>query len=226
MLSKIQSDLLTMQDVKYREFNKKLVKDTKYEIIGVQVPKLRKYAKDLLKYESKPIFKDKYYEEVMVEGFYLSSIKESFEDKIKTIDRFIYKIDNWGICDSFTSSLKIIKKNRNEYYPYIKQYLKSDQEFIQRYALVCLLNHYLIPEYYNDIYKIIKTTKYHGYYSQMAGAWLLSYMFMNNYDKTIKFINENKINKLVYDVGIQKALDSYRLDKNKKNQLRKIKSSN
>ena len=225
MLSKIQSDLLKMQDRKYHDFHIKLVKDTKYEIIGIQVPRLRKYARDLLKTKDKPVFKDRYYEEVMVEGFYLAGIKETFIEKIKRIDKFIYKIDNWGICDSFTSSLKIIKKNREEYFPYIKKYLKSDKEFIQRYALVCLLNHYVVSQYYEDIYNILLNTNYHGYYSKMAGAWLLSYMFMFNYDETLKFVTNKKIDEFIYSVGIQKALDSYRLDRNKKDQLRKIKNS-
>ena len=225
MLSKIQRDLLKMQDRKYRDFHMKLVKDTQYEIIGIQLPRLRKYAKDLLKQDEIPAFFDQYYEEVMIEGLYLAGIKENFKEKIKRIDRFITKIDNWGICDSFTSSLKVIKKNREEYLPYLRKYLKSNKEFIQRYALVCLLNHYLTPEYYDEIYNILKTTNYHGYYSKMAGAWLLSYMFMKNYDETIEFITQNKIDSFVYNMGIQKSLDSYRLDKKQKDELRKVKTS-
>ena len=225
MLSKIQRDLLKMQDRKYRDFHMKLVKDTQYEIIGIQLPRLRKYAKDLPKREDRPMFMDKYYEEVMVEGLYLAGIKEDFNEKIRHIDRFIKKIDNWGICDSFTSSLKVIRKNREVYYPYIQKYLRSDKEFIQRYALVCLLNHYLVPDYYDEIYRIIKTVRYHGYYSKMAGAWLLSYMFMKNYDETIEFITQNKIDSFVYNMGIQKSLDSYRLDKKQKDELREIKTS-
>ena len=214
-----------MQDRKYRDFHMKLVKDTQYEIIGIQLPRLRKYTKDLLKREGRPMFMDKYYEEVMVEGLYLADIKEDFNEKIRHIDQFIKKIDNWGICDSFTSSLKVIRKNREVYYPYIQKYLRSDKEFIQRYALVCLLNHYLVPDYYDEIYRIIKTVRYHGYYSKMAGAWLLSYMFMKNYDETIEFITQNKIDSFVYNMGIQKSLDSYRLDKKQKDELRKIKTS-
>ena len=192
MLSKIQGDLLKMQDIKYRDFHKRLVKDTQYEIIGIQLPRLRKYARDILKQNEIPYFSDRSYEEVMIEGLYLAGIKEDFSKKIRHIDSFISKIDNWGICDSFTSSLKVIKKNREEYLPYLRKYLRSNKEFIQRYALVCLLNHYVVSQYYEDIYNILLNTNYHGYYSKMAGAWLLSYMFMFNYDETLKFITNKK----------------------------------
>ena len=222
MISQIHQHLLDMKDEKYREFHIKLV-SSKYPIIGIRIPNIRNYAKKLLKDDKKPVFKDYYYEEVLLHGIYIAGLKCGFSEKIKLIDDYIVLIDNWGICDSFVSSLKDIKKHREEYYPYVKKYLKSKEEFIQRYALVVLLNHYMVDEYRDDILNIIKNQKYKEYYSKMAGAWLLSYMFMFYFEETIDYLNNNIIDDFVYKKGIQKALESYRLNKEQKKLLSSLK---
>ena len=225
MLSKIQRELFNLQDKKYQEFSKKIITDTNYEIIGIRLPILRKYAKKIAKVNHLNDFKNKYYEEVLLHGLYISNYDCSYQEKVKLIDNYIPLIDSWGICDSFVASLKFIKKNKDDYYKYLKQYLKST-EFIQRYALVCLLDHYLDDNnYLDDIYKIIKNTRYKGYYSKMAAAWLLSYLFINDFDNCYKYVLDNNLDEFVHKKGIQKAIESYRLSDLHKNKLRKIKTS-
>lgn len=222
MISEIHRKLLSMKNEKYLEFNAKIIKNTRYELIGVRLPELRNYSKQLLKQDWQNSFKDYYYEEVLLHGFCIAGYRCDWDTKKKMIDEYIKLIDNWGICDSFVASLKDIKKNRSDYYPVIKKYLKTKSEFIQRYALVVLLDYYVDKEYLNDLFHIIKTQKYIGYYSKMAGAWLLSYLFMFYFDETLKYVKENKIDDFIYKKGIQKSLDSYRLDKKQKSILKAL----
>lgn len=222
MISKIHQKLLSLKDEKYLDFQKKIITRTSYQIIGVRLPELRTYAKELLKENKQIKFKDKYYEEVLLHGFYLAGAKCSFSEKIELIDEYLSLIDNWGICDSFVSSLKDINKNKDTYYPYLLKHLKTDKEYYQRFALVVLLTYYLEDKYLKDIYKIIKTQKYNGYYSKIAAAWLLSCLFMFYFEETINYIKNNKLDEFVYKKGIQKALDSYRLDKRQKDILRSL----
>ena len=224
MENKIIHDLLQMQDLKYRDFNLGIIGKTRYELIGIRIPLLRKYAKTLLNDDTEPEFTRTYYEEVLLEGLIIASRKCSFKEKVKMIDEFLVYIDNWGICDSFVSSLKFLKKEKDNYYPYIRKYLKSKKEYVQRYALVCLLDYYIDDDYYDDLCEILKSTIYRDYYDKMAGAWLLSYMFMKYYDRTVAFVQTNKLDEFIYKKGIQKALDSYRLNKIQKDNLRKIKT--
>ena len=46
MINKIRQDLFEMQDLKYKEFHGSLCPDMD-NIIGVRIPKLREYAKEL-----------------------------------------------------------------------------------------------------------------------------------------------------------------------------------
>ena len=224
MISKIHQRLLSMKDEKYLEFNAKIVGNTHYEMIGIRLPDLRQYSKELLKTDWQKSFKDYYYEEVLLHGLCIGQCKCVWNEKEEMIDKFLPLIDNWGICDSFVSSIKDIKKNKDVYYPRIKKYLKAKEEFIQRYGLVVLLDYYIDDKYLNDLYKIIKTQKYNGYYSKMAGAWLLSYLFMSYFNETLDYVKENTIDDFVYKKGIQKALDSYRLTEKQKKILKAIKN--
>ena len=225
MVSQIHSRLLEMKDDKYRQFHIKIVTDTKYPIIGIRIPNIKAYAKQLLKENSIPKFKNKYYEEVLLHGLYIGGFKCDFDQKIKMIDEYLPYIDSWGICDSFVASIKDIKKNKDKYYQYVLNYLKSDKEYIQRYALVVLLNYYIDDNYLKDLYKIIKKQKYNGYYSKMAGAWLLSYLFIHYFEETVDFVSNNIIDEFVLKKGIQKTKDSYRISKKQKDILNIINKS-
>ena len=71
MKQKIKKDLINLQDKKYKEFHSGLCPGTD-NMIGIRVPILRNYAKELLKqYEFKDLIEnidDEYYEEIMLQG--------------------------------------------------------------------------------------------------------------------------------------------------------------
>jgi 3-methyladenine DNA glycosylase AlkD len=106
----------------------------------------------------------------------------------------------------------------------LKEYLNSQNEFDVRFALVMLLNYFLIDEYIDEIFKIINNVTLDKYYVKMANAWLISYCAIKYYDKTYKFLKDNlKIDKWTYNKGIQKSVESYRITKEQKKALRKLK---
>ncbi|MBQ1483620.1 MAG: DNA alkylation repair protein [Erysipelotrichaceae bacterium] len=220
MINKIHSDLMAMKDDRYRDFSSKII-NTSYPVIGVRMPDLRAYAKTLSKKED-VIFEDVYYEEVLLHGIYIVSRKVPFKQKVREVEQFLGKIDSWGICDSFVPSFKEIKKHKEEYYPELLKYLESDEQFTQRYALVVLLDYYIEDAYLDELYRILKQENYHGYYSRMAGAWLLSYLFMFYFDRTLNYVRNNELDGFVYKKGIRKALDSYRLNSEQKEILRRL----
>jgi len=210
------------QDLKYRDFHKKLT-FTKYEIIGVRVPILRKLAKDICKYDYKNFLSNvgsSYYEEIFVEGLVISSLEEN--ELFLYLSKFVDKIDNWAICDSFCSSLKIVKQNPNKYFEYFKDYLNSNSEFKIRVALVIFLNFYINEEYLNEIFSLIDKIKLDKYYVNMAIAWLLAESFIKYPEATKKYLNETKINDFTFNKTISKICDSYRVCKDEKILLKKL----
>ena len=71
--------LISIQDLKYKEFHSSLVLNSKYEIIGIRLPVMRNIAKEIAKSNIEEFLEyaqDKYYEEVMIQGLIISHIKD------------------------------------------------------------------------------------------------------------------------------------------------------
>lgn len=214
--------LLSLQDLKYKEFNSGLI-NTKLEIIGIRVPMLRIIAKKILKTDVEKFFSlvnNKYYEEVFLEGIVLANGSEEKLDKY--LMNFISKIDNWGICDSFCSSLKIINKKQGKYWIYFTGLIDPSKEFQSRVSLIILMNYYLNDNYIDRVLKIVSSIKTDYYYINMAISWLLSVAIINYKDKVIGLLKEKSLGKFVQNKTISKISDSFRVDKKTKDLVKKF----
>lgn len=225
MENKIRQELFAMQDLKYKEFHGSLCPDMD-NIIGVRIPKLREYAKELYKNNNLEDIKieDKYYEELVIQGMLIGfQIKTPIEGVIKQVKEFVPKINSWAVCDTFCAGLKITKKYQTEMFKIIKEYLKSKQEYEVRFAIVMLLDYYINDQYIDQVLQILNNIKLDKYYVQMANAWAISICLIRYYNKTLEFLKTTKIDDFTYNKGIQKAIESYRITKEQKDYLRTLK---
>ena len=223
----VEKELFNMQDKKYQEFQKKLCPGIE-NIIGIRVPVLRNYAKQLLKdNDFKTLMKcisDNYYEEIMLQGMLIGEAKEEFNIIIKYIENFIPKIDNWATCDTFCAGLKITKKNKEKMWNFLQRYLKSKKEFEVRFGIVMILDYFIDEKYLKKDFDIFNNIKVDKYYVQMAVAWAISICLVKYYDRTVKYLQkEADLDDFTYNKSIQKAIESYRITKEQKDFLRKIK---
>lgn len=158
MKQQIKQELKKLQDKKYQEFHKGLCPNTD-NIIGIRVPVLRKYAKDLLKqYDFEELIKNidnQYYEEILLQGMLIGLSKQDIKTTKEYIKQFVPKIDNWAVCDVFCAGLKITKKHKEEMYEFLQQYIKSDKEFEIRFGIVMLLDYYIEEQYLDKLFKYL-----------------------------------------------------------------------
>ncbi len=225
----IEKSLYSLQDKKYQEFQKGLCPGV-VNIIGVRIPELRKLAKELLKnYSSKELLEninDNYYEELMLQGMVIGGAKEDINTILKYVKEFVPKIDNWAVCDTFCTSLKITKKYKKEMWKFIQEYLKSDKEFELRFAIVMILGYFIDEEYLEKDFKIFNNIKSDKYYVKMALAWAISICVIKYYDRSIKYLEKEAIlDDFTYNKAIQKARESYRLSKEQKDFLNTLKNN-
>ncbi len=222
----IKEDLFKLQDKKYQEFHSKLCPGTD-NIIGIRIPVLREYAKKLLKENDfKTLINyidDEYYEEIMLQGMLIGLAKSNFNEIKPYIENFIPKIDNWAICDTFCAGLKITKKYKREMWNLINTYITSDEEFFIRFAVVMILDYYIEEEYIKENFKTFNNIKSDKYYVQMAVAWAISICCVKYFDKTVKYMKTANLDDFTYNKAIQKAIESYRITKEEKEILRKMK---
>ncbi len=227
-MTNIVNNLLLMQDLKYKEFNKNLCPDTQKEMIGIRVPKLRKYAKEIVEENNWEEFVKnenvRYFEEVMLQGFVIGYSKLEFEEKLKYITLFVPRIDSWAISDTFVPTLKIKEKNLKQYWNYILKYLNSDKEFEIRFALISMLDYFINDKYIDKVIEKINNISNEGYYVRMGKAWLLAEIGIKYNEKLIEYLNgDNNLDKFTYNKTLQKMIESYRIDIKQKEFLRKMK---
>lgn len=225
MKDKIRSELVLLQDDKYKEFQSKLCPNVN-NMIGVRLPLLRKIAKKISKGDWKTFIEsidNKYFEEVMLQGMVIGYLNIDIDELINYITEFIPKIDNWSICDSFCCGLKFINNNKSFMWRYIQVYLKSHKEFEIRFAIVILINFYIEKDYINKIMSILDNIDTSQYYSSMAVAWLISICYVEFPNITMEYLKCSKLNDFVYNKSIQKIMESTRINLEIKKSISKLK---
>lgn len=216
-MNNITQLLIDKKEEKYKKFSKKIIPDTKLEILGVRVPNIKKIAR-LLKAEQPEListfindYTHTYYEEWFLHGLLLQNVTD-IDNLFALLDNFLLYVDNWAICDSTASVLKIVKKYPEKFYKKICEWIESNKTYVVRFAIV-LLNDYYLDNYFSEklLKKVIKIAS-NNYYVKMAKAWFLSTSLIKQYEKTIWVLQQKVLDKFTHNKTIQKAIDSYRID--------------
>ena len=216
--------LISIKDIKYKEFHSSLVLNSKYEMIGIRVPTMKDIAKKIAKTSNVEEFlkfaQDKFYEEIMIQGLVISHIKD---EKVfyKYFKKHINKIDNWALCDTFCSAIKIVEKNEDKYFKEAVDMSLSDKEFISRVGLIIILSHFVTDKNLDTIFEVLNKIKSDLFYINMAEAWLVCELYIKHPKETMKFIKKNQLNKFTQNKAISKIHDSYRVSKEEKETLKK-----
>ena len=213
--------LITQKDIKYKEFHSSLVLNSKYEMIGVRVPNMRKIAKEIAKSNIEEFLKyaqNNYYEEIMIQGLVISHIKNENQFN-KDFKEYIKKIDNWALCDTFCSAIKIVEKYEDKYFKEAVKMSLNKEEFISRVGLIMILDHFINENNLGVIFDTLNKIESDKFYINMAEAWLICEMYIKYPKETTVFLQKNNLNKFTHNKAISKIHDSYRVSKEEKEYL-------
>lgn len=195
--------------------------NTKLPVLAIKTPVIKDIVKNISKgnYRS---FLDlmiwEYYENTAINGFLISLIKD-FKVMKKYLDIYSEKADNWATCD-----LLMLKGSNEELISLTKEYIKSDKPFKRRIGiepLFQLLNDEKNADFIFEVLNSFEDEK--EYYVNMINAWLLCDCFIKQRERTIKFLENNKLNKFTNNKAISKCRDSYRVSVDDKEMLLKYK---
>lgn len=223
-LNEIRAELFKMQDMDYRDFNSKLIPTVdKESMIGIRTPDLRKYAKQLGKssdvIEFLQTLPHKYFDENQLHAFIISEIKD-FKNCIDEINRFLPYIDNWATCDQL--SPKVFKKNHNELFEYIKDWLKSDKVYTLRFGIGMLMEHFLDEDFDIMYPETVSNIRSDEYYVNMMIAWYFATALAKRYESVLPFIENRRLEIWTHNKAIQKAVESYRISTERKTYLKEL----
>ena len=221
----IISELFSKQDIKYRDFQVKLIPHkTVEEMIGVRTPELRKYAKELLKREDigsfLAILPHEYFDEYQLHAFIISGIKD-YDKCMEEVNRFLPYVDNWATCDQL--SPKVFKKNRPDLLKQIKKWLKSKETYTVRFGIGMLMEHFLNEDFDIKYPEMVAKLRSEEYYINMMIAWYFATALAKQYDAVLPFIEEKRLDKWTHNKAIQKSVESYRITPEQKEYLKTLK---
>ena len=230
LTDEIQKNLFRFQDVKYRDFQSKLMPAiAPASIIGVRTPELRAYAKRLVQAGGYEAFLDnlphRYFDENQLHAFIISGIKD-YDRCIKEICCFLPYVDNWATCDQM--SPKIFKRHKADLFSHIKMWVKSSEPYTVRFGIKMLMEHFLEEDFDVSFSETVARIRSEEYYVRMMVAWYFATALAKQYAAVVPFIENKRLDPWTHNKAIQKAVESYRIMPERKEYLKtlKIKGSN
>jgi Predicted DNA alkylation repair enzyme len=220
----VQSRLFALQDLKYKEFQCKLMPTVAPErVIGIRTPELRKLAKELLKESETAGFLNtlphSYYDENNLQGFLVEQIKD-YNTVVAAIDAFLPYVDNWATCDLM--SPKVFKKHRPELLKDIQRWMASERIYTIRFGIGMLMTHFLDEDFASQHLDWVAAIRSEEYYVNMMIAWYFATALAKQWDAGIPYIEQHRLDKWVHNKAIQKAVESYRITDEQKGYLRTL----
>ena len=131
-----------LSEPSYQQFSARLIPNVKAERIrGVRLPHLRKLAKEIVKGDWRAYLEEKSevektFEETMLRGLVIGYAKMEWKERHRWICDFLPQIDNWSVCDSFCSTLKPAKHEKEKMWTFVKQCMQYKHLDVQ--GLMCV----------------------------------------------------------------------------------------
>lgn len=213
-----------MQDPVYRDFHSNLMPGIdKNTIIGIRTPQLRRFAKQLAQTAEAEQFlrqlPHQYYEENNLHMMLVAQIKD-YERCLAEVERFLPYIDNWATCD--LPAPKCFEKHKKELITVIRKWISSEKTYVVRYGIGLLLRLYLDADFDPAYLELVTAVQSEEYYVNMMIAWYLATALAKQWEETIPYLEERRLSEWVHRKTIQKAVESYRITKEKKEYLRSL----
>ena len=214
----IEEQLFALQDTRYRDFHKGLVPGMPDSyIIGVRMPALRLLAKEVDAERLLSTLPHRYYEENQLHAIVLSGIKD-YGRCMAEVERFLPYVDNWAVCDGLRP--KCFAKHTNELLPYIRRWMASEHEYTVRFGIGILEAFYLGKAFSREQLQWVAAIEREEYYIRMMQAWYFATALAKQWEDTVTIVPT--LPNWVRRKTIQKACESFRVDSDHKEYLKKL----
>lgn len=218
--------IISLEDTPYKKFIQKIIPNIG-ECIGIRSPIIKKTLKSFIKVNDANDFFEilnfgDLYETKIMQGMVFEHLKGNTDDIIRLLNIYLTRVDNWALCDSLIGNLrKHVKKNPQEFFNMAKEKLNSKNPWEVRFGVVMFLVHFNSNVYIDEIISLIKNLRWDHYYVKMGIAWLISYLFLTDKEKTLALLSEGNLDKWIVNKSIQKIKESLRISKEDKELVNK-----
>ena len=193
----------------YRAFSQKLLPPGT-PLLGVRLPVIRKLARAQAAGDWQAYLDtawDDSFEERMAQGMTLGLARASLAEKTPYILRFLPKIDNWSLCDSFCASLKAAKSESEATLALIDRCIASPEPYTARFAVVQLLMYYADAAHLDATLARLERVQAREDAAQVAVAWALSIAYKTDPARVLAFMEESRLPARTKRIACQKTLE-------------------
>ncbi len=173
--TELHARLQELAEPSYREFAARLLPEGT-DLLGVRLPALRKLARHIASGSGWPQHLKMpagCMEEELVHAFLPGYIRGlSGKQRLALIAPLIPRWNNWSLCDSASATYSFVRREREPVWKWLQPFLADKQEYIARFAVVMLLQHFSreavwLPRIADALQRVPEN----GYYTDMAVAW-------------------------------------------------------
>ncbi len=145
----------------------------------------------------------------------------NYKDQMKFIEDNYLLLNDWWHVDELTQFVNIL--DLKYAYNKAKKYVNSKHPFLRRWGYVLFMPRLVKEkEAFDLIISLLKDDD--EYYVVMAEAWLISYLAIYHPERTLEYLNKTNLKYNIVGRAIQKTCDSFRVSKEYKEKIKKIRS--
>ena len=221
----IREILYAHRDPKYADFIAKLIPTLPKEcFIGIRSPEYKKIVRELpeevVLQEFMNTLPHTFYEENILHATLIGRTKD-FETCLRQVEAFLPYVDNWAVCDGLQPGA--FKKHTAEIRSKIPEWIASEAPYTRRFGMHMLMTYFLDGAFDVSMLEQPATLRSEEYYVNMMTAWLFAEALVKQWDTTLPYIVEQRLDKWTHNKAIQKAIESYRLSDEQKTYLKSLK---
>ena len=222
----IREILYAHRDPKYADFIAKLIPTLPKEcFIGIRSPEYKKIVRELpeeaVLQEFMNTLPHTFYEENILHATLIGRTKD-FETCLRQVEVFLPYVDNWAVCDGLQPGA--FKKHTAEIRSKIPEWIASEAPYTRRFGMHMLMTYFLDGAFDVSMLEQPATLRSEEYYVNMMTAWLFAEALVKQWDATLPYIVEQRLDKWTHNKAIQKAIESYRLTDEQKAYLKSLKT--
>ena len=223
----LKEELQNLSEPEYRRFNSRLIPNIDPDtFLGVRIPALRKIASRLVREDWRAYLKaasDETFEEIMLQGIVIGKADMDFSERLSWVEWFLPKIDNWAVCDSFCSGLKVKKEQQQEMWEFLEKCLNQERTYVIRFGVVMLLDHFKQEEWLWKALELLDHIRQEDYYVKMAVAWAVSAYYVCFPEQIMSYLLQNHLDDFTFNKALQKITESRKVEEEEKKRIRRMK---
>lgn len=221
-----QERLRELAEPEFAAYQRKIVSDSRYPMLYIRVPKLRKLARELAKSDWRSVMAHaqfETYEETLTLGLMLAYARAPFAEKQAYLWDLLPKLDSWAMTDTIAPTLKPAQRELPLVWAFAVACTHHEAEYTRRFGLILMLDYFLTPQWIPAVEQVVLELQDERYYVGMALSWLLAEMAVHDYSRVVALLRARRLEPFVHNMTIRKIRESYRFSQEQKAEVMLLK---